>query len=1172
MSYGPNVDPEILMSDTVSFSSLRCNWLPVLTPVWDSAAEPMLVHAGQPIVCGSSNGSDLQISLDGVDKRHCQLEFRGGVLTVLQTWAAVWVNDVPVNAGATIVPGDRVAIGAATFRVGKMIEESEKTDFPSMPLRLHTATFAGSANRDHSNPQAERLQEWHHDLQKRNDDLTQQAKHLDDRFHHLRKSQAEYEQLSHGLEESYSAVRAEWMSAENNRAQLQVEQSRVQRLTNELELSQQTHNQWESELRIRSQELQSWSESLAARSEDLKNQAHLLKSKHVEFEEQRLAQEAASEQVRQQIVSEEAALVGQQQQLQAKIKESQSALAAVQQRRQEQEAEWAQRQAEIEGQELAAKALAQQQTLLDEQNNSLVSREFAADEREQELILLAESCDAKKQKLAQRSLGLEAEQQEFEQRAAAFSAQEQEFQSQLSICESELKSQQEALTVELEKLQEWEAELRDRHEETAERVSAFKRARAEKRLQVLAEGESSNARIQELSGLLTEANVRLQASADSTLELEGRTSDLQSERDALTQSLQELQEHVDLLESQLVEQVDTDMHPQHEKRVAELTNELAGHEIKREHSGKELDDLFLQLLALGSTVGSQDGQEEELLRQVDAVRAEIRVANESVGNDRDMILAQSSEQQLLLQELTEQFQVYEQAMNQLQVTEAECNVQASEVVQQLAERDAVIEELRERLELEEATSAAYVSKNQEQDESGWQQELEERDGLIRELQEQLVMSQCVVDAESSGVSYKEVRMRSRELDDRTLVLDRRDDELGEWNRRLQNTEEELEAGYRQLQDSRQQLELARAEIQVSMEYATPDREVEVQAEYAKAVGPAVPEKNVTDLRSELASLFGIEVDSKSEVPVEELMDVGTEGGDAIVLSFEETQSVLVEAQQENSASEEAEGHDSDHATRYMEQLLERSRTSAGESLPEELNQIETPAAQRTKRISSIDHYSQTHPDESSETGDEVASVRGYNAAWLDAPPLARQESDLRALRQDMDSFRQVSARSLQKALESYAIRKDRNGMAGRQAVTGVLALMTVFAAAANVMGLIAFPKLVWGLTAASAIAAVELFRRRYMVKLHLRELTDHVGPAPDTTIAPVEQPDVAVEGEEPVGEYVIGPIAENETRTAAVVSATIIPEELPAPEEEVAPEAVKANVLTATEEEKQYEP
>jgi hypothetical protein len=93
-----------------------------------------------------------------------------------------------------------------------------------------------------------------------------------------------------------------------------------------------------------------------------------------------------------------------------------------------------------------------------------------------------------------------------------------------------------------------------------------------------------------------------------------------------------------------------------------------------------------------------------------------------------------------------------------------------------------------------------------------------------------------------------------------------------------------------------------------------------------------------------------------------------------------------------------------------------------------------------------------------------------------------------------------------------------------------------------------------------------------MVKLHLRELTDHVGPAPDTTIAPVEQPDVAVEGEEPVGEYVIGQIAENETGTAAVVSATIIPEELPAPEEEVAPEAVKATVLTATEEEKQYEP
>ncbi len=74
-------------------------------------------------------------------------------------------------------------------------------------------------------------------------------------------------------------------------------------------------------------------------------------------------------------------------------------------------------------------------------------------------------------------------------------------------------------------------------------------------------------------------------------------------------------------------------------------------------------------------------------------------------------------------------------------------------------------------------------------------------------------------------------------------------------------------------------------------------------------------------------------------------------------------------------------------------------------------------------------------------------------------------------------------------------------MAGRQAVTEVVVLMTVFVAAANVMGLIALPKLVWGLTAASALTAGELFHHMYFVKLHLREMTGYIGSSPDVTTA-----------------------------------------------------------------------
>jgi hypothetical protein len=694
MSSGHNVDPEILMSDTISSSSLRRNWLPVLTPVWDSAAEPLIVHAGRPMVCGSSCSSDLRISLAGVDERHCELEFRGGVLTVVQSWAAVWVNDVPVHAGATIAPGDRVAMGSATFRVEKLIGESGKADISSMPLSFYAAAFAGSANRDDSDPQAERLQEWPDGLQKRSDDLTQQAKRLDDRFNQLLKSQAEYEQRANELEESHGALRAERMSAETDRAQVQADQDRVQRLTNELEQSQQAHDQRESEPTSRSEELQAQGDSLAAKSGNLTKQAGLLESQHAEFEEQRIAQKTASEQ----IASEEGALLGQQVQPQEKINESQNFLATVQQRQQEQEqeAEWTQRQAEIEEQdrsqqeqelldlaeqqatiesrdtellkrerqaqsaeeslqqrlaesvereeslrtafdrqELAAEALAQQQTRQDEQNDSLASRESAADEREQEMNQLAESCDAKQREVTQRALVTEAEQQAFEQREAAVSAQEQAFQAQLSNHESEvtteIESQQEALAAERQKLQEWEAELCDRHDETAQRVQAFKRARAETRLLASAE-QSTIVQMDELTSLLTEANVRLQDTANSTLEVESRAFGLQSECDALTLSLQEMQDHVDLLQSTLSEQDESDTLQRQEQRIAELTNELVAHQLQSEQSGPEVNDLRLQLVAFESTVDSQHGQEEALLRQVEDLRSEITAANESDRN------------------------------------------------------------------------------------------------------------------------------------------------------------------------------------------------------------------------------------------------------------------------------------------------------------------------------------------------------------------------------------------------------------------------------------------------------------------------------------------------------------------------------------------------------------
>ena len=381
-------------------------------------------------------------------------------------------------------------------------------------------------------------------------------------------------------------------------------------------------------------------------------------------------------------------------------------------------------------------------------------------------------------------------------------------------------------------------------------------------------------------------------------------------------------------------------------------------------------------------------QEEELLRQVESLQQEISAAAEyrnSYWNDLEVSL---SEQKALVQQLTEQLQVAtreleeahasrsrlaelervehrlteQEAVNQelteqlhvatltlkeIQAAESTAAERLATASDQLQERDQLIGELLARL-AEQSSVDPHETEVTEQ--SQMQLALEEREHLIRELQEQLTASINVRD-EQTPITDNGLLMRSRELDGRTTVLDRRDDELGDWNRRLKNTEEELESERRQLQEARQQLELARAELQVSIEQSASETvaphspEMDVGAHQTTPVDDPPQDDRTSDLPSELASLFGLGGESDTDSRADTQPDIGTEGGDSVVMSFDGSHNVLLEAQADRADSEADESDDNDYVTRYMEQLLARNRTVASGSLPEELNRTETTNAE-----------------------------------------------------------------------------------------------------------------------------------------------------------------------------------------------------------------------------------
>jgi chromosome segregation ATPase len=700
----------------------------------------------------------------------------------------------------------------------------------------------------------------------------------------------------------------------------------------------------------------------------------------------------------------------------------------------------------------------------------------------------------------------------------------------------ELQSRHDALSRQTIDLAKHESELNSRGAELHQRVLQFRSER--KALPAASEMPT-----------LTDTTV---GSPQAVIEVENLRSTLQqvteerdsiaAEREALLQAVRDLQKTLNDVRGDLQEsgRIRGELARQ-EQLIGQLygtiedrSGKLQVMESRLNATLQQLEDLKAQLRHTEASAAfathsiespqRQSEQEFELLDQIDALRGELATSAEAG-------VAQSGHRK----SLEEHERRIEDLLNEIAALKRQLSESSDVVVPSVVEviDSPEISDLRAQLERVDSS-------------------LIERDDLIRELRSRLAEQNGA--EVPAGVPPREaLQNEAKELDRRAVRLDERDEELRERERRINQHEDEVELQRRQLLDARQQLEIARAEIQVAMKQhgqsAVPsahDNSATASDNKTRMIGsgilsdlnlPADGEQQesgnvaaevANDIRSELINLFGLKK-SAAPVPVaaapSEFIDLSEAAGPSgvIALKFGEDASAIVEecppdlevAPAPDSAPEEG----SDGFVRdYMEQLLARSRKTAGNTLPTELKHSgEKPAepapvkqaaprakkqtaaaapAGRPKVKSFIEEYLAggfadlsddspggrpiATPSHIEEEEEEFDDDEAETTPLVPRQPLTK--ADLQKMRENLDSFRTLSTQSVEKALVDHAMRKERHAMTGRLMLTIVLLLMSVFLFIAELQGVINQPFVLWGTAATAIAAAIEFVRKLTSVK------------------------------------------------------------------------------------------
>lgn len=339
----------------------------------------------------------------------------------------------------------------------------------------------------------------------------------------------------------------------------------------------------------------------------------------------------------------------------------------------------------------------------------------------------------------------------------------------------------------------------------------------------------------------------------------------------------------------------------------------------------------------------------------------------------------------------------------------------------------------------------------------------------------------------------------------------------ETSRSFEKLSQCLQLSESKLQLVSEELELMRAELAES----TRIREVLTAklAEYSQSADPVSLVKQAgaddvpaTDLRSELAELFGLGKSAAENMtppqPSSAFEDLSEPSGEnpsvAINFGSDATQPAVTESTLEVVRDEEPtrEETSDDFVRDYMEQLLSRNRKSGGATLSGELTAPDrkkepnaAPAAAAsgapapkspTKVKSYIEQYMAGNMDDGEPTTMSKPNIeaKGVTAFDEERPVQPRPKMDLLKLKESMESFRTLSAQSVESALALHAIDVQRLSFTRRAVFAALLTLICFMFGIAEVSGAIDAPMLIW-VTLISAIAVFfELFRQYRALAVH----------------------------------------------------------------------------------------
>lgn len=1000
------------------------------------------------------------------------------------------------------------------------------------------------------------------------EETAQEKQRLDSQWNSLRDEAARLDDLSRTLEERRTQLDEEYEAAQR---QLQDERSTIQAEVSEREKelrNQQTaleHSREESaqeKLRLETQ----W-DSLRDEATRLEDLSRTIDEQRAQLSTQHEAAELQKEQIRQQtldlseretVLSEQrAALQDAREKLEEERKAFEVQTTQHQQDVRNREESLAQAQAAVASDRADQKAqldaerieIKQERERLEQLQRTVEEDRTAVQKQRAEINREKEEVDSHARRLAENADSLSKQAAETEAARNSLGEERSAFETEVAQIRAELKSREEALSS--------EESAAERNAKTKTDLQQLAESLAQKE-QSLGEREAA---VRELTVRADQMNVAESELAQKTAELESRSVEINeraeelaarivaikklrgtprneeaSAADGLTEQLHEtaakLEETSQQLESTRLERDELST------ALAELKTafESASRELKSREGCSENNDVERnqRIEALAATVAEKDQTIESLtasLRDAEAQRAELA---DQIQVQQDELKQQNAELQNRIDELhqpvTDHDADAESALLR-QIEDLQSELSSSDQAsppsgqfnEQVRKYEATIQDLT--VQLAEATaSEAAVPEPELADLTA---KLEERDQLIADLKSSLESLQQHAPADAQ-VSEVDVHQLHRELDERTNLLDQRDAEIRERSRQLENTEGELEAQRRQLLEARQQLELARAEIQVAFDApGGPTSSVSGSADDVRESGLSASETADNDeesspqLRSELADLFGISTDRKQKptgaatdaVAREDYTD---EVGSAVSLSFAETHGVLIEDTETPPAPPETVEDGDDFVASYMEQLLARNRGKAGGALPEELAQERPkkeseskPGKEAKKPVTSfIDSYLAGDSAEAVENSvpDADATENPSDLAVPESAP--RPKIDREAMRSKMDSFRQVSTQSVEKALASHAMRKERSNITTRAAIFGVLALMTLFVILATLFNVIQFSSWLWLLILGVAVSGGEFV---YKVTSIRRKVTQLTRPTDAVAVAPVEAADQKLE-------------------------------------------------------------